>query len=408
MRKMSRKIGVIMCVLSTAMVVFYCVTDRASLWIDKPSTKNTVDEKQRAVTSYKQNGEFGVNTKGERRKNNANIKVEIIMFKKTNGTELQYVLPDATFRTFDFHDPGQVALFQRKAIEARYYSLPKTKVNHIDHKLIITGRHICDLESPYLLIVVPSVPSHADIREVIRSTIGSFGKYRDQTVHGLNIAVPFSVKLVFVLGRNGDALTDLAVRNESHSYGDILQADFVESYYNLTRKMLVTLKWVSVYCSEIDYMLKLDEDVFVNIPVLVHYLRTFRYTTKGSIHGHINWESPVRRLGKWAVKWSEFPLTQYPNYAVGNSYVISGNIIPRMFRASEYLPYMPIEDAFVTGILGKIVEAEKVHNDGFTYWLDSKPVPCAFAASGKISATKVSSSLMKDLWNACISFQNFC
>ncbi|KAH3883790.1 hypothetical protein DPMN_007758 [Dreissena polymorpha] len=353
------------------MVVFFCVIDHTVVSIGIKSTKYTIDDKHVGIT-HQYDAEFEELTRKEQ--------------------------PKVKWNNFYLNYSGKVDRLQLQAIEARYFSLPETKVNPIDHELIITGKPICDLNSPYLLIVVPSVPSHVSIRAVIRNTIGSYGRYTS----------PFSVKLVFVLGRDGDAYTDLAVRNESHFYGDIVQADFVESYYNLTRKMLVTLKWVSVYCSEIDYMLKLDEDVFVNIPVLIKYLKTFRYTTDGSIHGHINSDSPVRRTGKWAVKWTDFPMPQYPNYAAGNSYVISGNIISRMFTVSEYLPYIPIEDVFVTGILGKIVKAELVQHNGFTYWLDSEPFPCAFAVSGKISSTKVSSFLMRELWNACTAFHTFC
>ena len=65
----------------------------------------------------------------------------------------------------------------------------------------------------------------------------------------------------------------LQVVEESRTYGDILQEDFVDSYMNLTLKSVMGLKWASTYCSQTQYLLKTDDDIFVNVPVLLTYLQ---------------------------------------------------------------------------------------------------------------------------------------
>lgn len=301
-----------------------------------------------------------------------------------------------------------VVHMKKEAAEKRYYTIKTIKVNPIDHELVITGGQICDAASPYLLIMVPSVPSHFAVRDVIRNTYGSFAR-NSGTVHiKTNSTLNETVKIMFLVGKDGNINTDNLLKNESRIHGDIVQADFRDSYFNLTRKMLVALKWAAMYCNEIDFFLKADEDVFVNVPTLVSRLKRDHHGIQGAIYGHINKRSSVKRTGKWAVGWREFPLLFYPTYASGNSYVISGNIIPRMFMVSEYFPYMPIEDAFITGILARVVEARHVDVRGFTYWEDGVPNPCSFVRDSRISATKVDEALMKKLWQALQDFDKNC
>ena len=310
----------------------------------------------------------------------------------------------------DVQDKGKMMLLRHLAAEKKYYTLRKTKVNLIEEPFIISPGQLCDAGSPFLLIVIPSVPNHFNTRQTIRETVGLLAKENKfvRDVDRNRKMTDVSVKLMFAIGQDGDQNTDMKVKNESRLHGDILQAEFVDSYFKLTKKMLLVLKWVSLYCAEIEYLLKSDEDVFVNVPLLVEYLEKFPPKLKGSIHGYMNHRPSVRRLGKWAVKFDEYPLSQYPDYMSGNSYVISGNIVPRMCMVAEYLPYMPIEDAFITGVLAKVIETNLIPHDAFTYWIEPAPEPCNFVKQKKITANKVSSVLMQLLLKAVTSYKITC
>lgn len=65
----------------------------------------------------------------------------------------------------------------------------------------------------------------------------------------------------------------LQVVEESRTYGDILQEDFTDSYMNLTLKSVMALKWTSTHCQQAQYLLKTDDDIFVNVPTLLTYLQ---------------------------------------------------------------------------------------------------------------------------------------
>ena len=65
----------------------------------------------------------------------------------------------------------------------------------------------------------------------------------------------------------------------------------------------------------------------------------------------------TQRRGKYAVSFSAFPFVFYPTYTVGNFYLMSTSLAFRILCVSERLPYLSMEDVFVTGILGYVVGA---------------------------------------------------
>jgi len=70
------------------------------------------------------------------------------------------------------------------------------------------------------------------------------------------------------------------VQKEHDQYGDVVQGNFVDDYRNLTLKNVMGLKWVARYCPGADFFLKADDDTFIDIGQLKHFLdRTFGLKT---------------------------------------------------------------------------------------------------------------------------------
>jgi len=59
-----------------------------------------------------------------------------------------------------------------------------------------------------------------------------------------------------MMGKAGGELTERLVNLEANTYNDIVQENFVDSYKNLTFKGIMALKWISTYCNETKYILK--------------------------------------------------------------------------------------------------------------------------------------------------------
>lgn len=54
---------------------------------------------------------------------------------------------------------------------------------------------------------------------------------------------------------------------------DIIVEKFYDTYNNLTLKSVMLLKWVINNCVNLTYLMKVDDDMFVNIPALLKSLK---------------------------------------------------------------------------------------------------------------------------------------
>ena len=280
--------------------------------------------------------------------------------------------------------------------ERRFYDkFLATKTDHCDFKFIANGLTICEDQMPYLLIMIPSSPHYANIRQVIRETWGQY-------IHNTSLPKQHKsmiIKLAFLLGIWNNDTTKKELLAESRTFNDLVIGDFKDSYRNLTRKVLFGLKWMSIYCAEADYVLKADDDIYVDIPRLLDVLKVNPANLTGSIYGHLYNGGTVMRNGRWAVSRDQYPLVTFPAYMSGTAYVLSGNIPSRLLMTSQHLPYIPIEDVFITGILAKVNEISLIDVNGFTHWREDSPDPCTFLRTKKIAANKVDSKLMRLLWS---------
>ena len=55
------------------------------------------------------------------------------------------------------------------------------------------------------------------------------------------------------------------IEKEAILHKDILQFDFLDGYYNLAPKYAAFFNWITNYCVGVDFVLKIDDDVYVNV-----------------------------------------------------------------------------------------------------------------------------------------------
>jgi len=56
-------------------------------------------------------------------------------------------------------------------------------------------------------------------------------------------------------------------------YGNIIQMNLIDHYHNLTLKAVGLLNWLNINCPQVLYILKCDDDVYVNVPNFFALLR---------------------------------------------------------------------------------------------------------------------------------------
>src|SRR6218665_949706 len=228
----------------------------------------------------------------------------------------------------------------------RYYVRPNETSSilnpHAFEVLIDPGSRVCSDSHIYLLVYVHSAPHHADRRRVIRNTWGNATQF------------DLPIRVVFVMGLPvGNDSSDEHLVAESERYQDIIQENFVDTYYNITYKAVAALRWVSQRCPQAEFVLKTDDDAFVNMYVLLKLLVRMS-AFEPSLHSRTImcnlWREEVRRKGKWKLKRSVFRFQHYPPFCQGLAYIMTQDIIAPLLNASYYVPFLQMDDVYLPGV----------------------------------------------------------
>jgi len=234
-------------------------------------------------------------------------------------------------------------------------------------------------QEPFLTVVITSQPSNYERRDLIRN---SWMKYRTER----------SLIVVFFCGKSRPPHDMEKLQKESEKHGDIIVDDFEESYYGLTVKTLRIFKWFTMNLPKSNFLLKTDDDVYVNTPNFIQYLVNVQLRLKQSpatdtVQNYLGGSvvpgrSPhtINTFSKWYVPpklWKEqvtaiakltkdrsdnHRLSAYPPYLEGNFYVISGHTVPFLLNTSLQLPLFHLEDVYVTGFLASEILGIELSN----------------------------------------------
>lgn len=209
----------------------------------------------------------------------------------------------------------------------------------------------------HLLIVVKSVIEQHDRRAAVRRTWG-----RESSFGGL------AVRTLFLLGtppagkdqRNLQKLLEY----EDQLYGDILQWDFMDTFFNLTLKEVNFLKWFDLYCRGTRFIFKGDDDVFVNTENLMEFLASQSDSPRldnlfvGDI---ISMALPIRNhLSKYFIP-KQLHDKPYPPYAGGGGFLMAAPLARKLVAASEDIQLYPIDDVYLGMCLQKVGVKPQLH-----------------------------------------------
>ncbi|XP_049428509.1 N-acetyllactosaminide beta-1,3-N-acetylglucosaminyltransferase 2a isoform X1 [Epinephelus fuscoguttatus] len=234
------------------------------------------------------------------------------------------------------------------------------------YPMLINQPHICD-EKPFLLLAVKSLIPHFDRRQAIRETWGRAGIVTNRTV-----------VTVFLLGNtlSVDHFPDMLgmLGHEAKLHNDILQWDYRDSFYNLTLKEVLFLEWFSQNCPHAQYVLKGDDDVFVNTLRIIDLLEGLsdKKAKDLFIGDVISNAGPHRdKKLKYFVPESVF-VGRYPPYAGGGGYLYSGELALRLYNVSQQVVLYPIDDVYTGMCLEKLGLVPEDHSGFRTFDIEEK------------------------------------
>ncbi|XP_035271640.1 lactosylceramide 1,3-N-acetyl-beta-D-glucosaminyltransferase A-like isoform X2 [Anguilla anguilla] len=222
-----------------------------------------------------------------------------------------------------------------------------------DPPFLIDPERKCAADDVLLLLFVKSSPKNVERRGAIRATWGNETYVRRE--------LGAAVRVLFALGVHPDARERAAVQRdllrEDALHGDLVQQDFLDTFHNLTAKLLLQLRWAHARCARARFLMSADDDVFVHMPNLVRYLQGLRRDGARDLWvGRVHRGAPPirRRDSKYYMSHDMYPWTSYPDYTAGAGYVVSGDVAEKLYRASATLnSSLYIDDVFM-GICAKV------------------------------------------------------
>ncbi|KAK5863246.1 hypothetical protein PBY51_000292 [Eleginops maclovinus] len=274
--------------------------------------------------------------------------------------------------------------------------------------MLINHPEKCALGEAHLLMVVKSVIEQHDRREAVRKTWG-----KEHTVDGKKI------KTLFLLGSptTGKDTKNLQklIEYEDRIYGDILQWDFMDTFFNLTLKEVNFLKWFDIYCSDVQFIFKGDDDVFVNpqnLVQLIDFKVEDRKEANLFVGDTISKAIPIRnRQSKYYIP-RELYDKPYPPYVGGGGFLMSSKLARRLFVVSEDMELYPIDDVFLGMCLQKLHLVPEMHPGFRTFGITRRKVssmnsePCFY--KNLIVVHKLSAQELLTMWSVVHSEELKC
>lgn len=119
-------------------------------------------------------------------------------------------------------------------------------------------------ENLRVLYLVKSALPHFKQRNAIRKTWGFETRFSD---------VP--IRTVFLLGSDpgDDESLQTRVEEEDRKFNDIVQGDFLDTYYNNSIKTMMGLRWGVEHCPKARFYMFVDDDYYVSTRNLLRFLR---------------------------------------------------------------------------------------------------------------------------------------
>lgn len=174
-------------------------------------------------------------------------------------------------------------------------------INNYTYKFIYDLKDYC-VDNNYhtlrIVFLVKSAAENFERRSAIRSSWGFKKRFFD---------VP--TRTIFLLGihENNQELQS-KIHEESIKFKDILQAEFVDSYYNNTIKTMMGLKWAAINCLNSKFYMFIDDDMYVSVKNVLAFIRNPAY--------YPDYLKEPSRLGKREAK--DYNLTD-ENVPINNS-----------------------------------------------------------------------------------------
>ncbi|XP_037327300.1 beta-1,3-galactosyltransferase 9, partial [Pungitius pungitius] len=240
---------------------------------------------------------------------------------------------------------------------ARKLDLSSAREN-ISHEYPLTNPNACRNANLFLLALVFSSTANVTQRDAVRKT------WANQT-----LIQGFPVRILFFLGSTDTSAAQQALMIESDRHGDMIQGHSVADspLRGPTEMTVLALRWVITFCPVARFVLLTKDSVFVNLPAIGGYLLGLHRHPEDFYLGRvIQRESPDRRPNSPGyLPAARYPDKYLPEYCDGMAYVLSQDVVRKVYVASAAVHALVPADVFV-GLCAQKAGVTPKHSSRFS------------------------------------------
>ena len=171
---------------------------------------------------------------------------------------------------------------------------------------------------------------------------------------------------------------------EQNQFQDILVGDFQDSYYNVTKKVLMGMNFIIEHAKEVEYVIHIDDDVYVSIPRFLE--KIYGFTSSGD-SDKLDCGTPIikpynvlrpddKKHPEWGLSKTAYSKPQTPSYCNGPCYGMPIETYEKIYKGTKSINFKEIEkldDLILTGILRAQYQIPIFEASGLFCWhLDNK------------------------------------
>ena len=161
-------------------------------------------------------------------------------------------------------------------------------------------------------------------------------------------------KLIIFVGKTVNATLNADIHQEFRKHRDMVVGDFIDTFRTLSLKLIFGLKWISQYCNKVPYIIKVDDDAFVNIFEIQNLIQQHSQKKNFIMCAVLDYSSIYRwkqnnnlycQQIKVCVDDDFLPgLRTYPRYCNGQMFVFPNELLQPLVNAIYVTPYFWLDD----------------------------------------------------------------
>ena len=277
------------------------------------------------------------------------------------------VLKNERKKCFKYTDKDSIYAPKKYRIEDMTMRYPYT------YHTVINNPTVCT-DDTYIVVGSPVGPRQFVERVATRN---AWGNVRE--VDGKKV-----IHLFFAGKDDNDDENDRLLREENDKYHDIIQFDMKNHFMNLTLLAILTYNWTHVYCPNIVYYVRSDNDMWFN-PYRFVSSFLLENRTNALMGNRISHGTPIRiTYSRYYLSKAVFPAESFEPYMSGCFLAMTRDVLHTIVqRCVDIGPIIYFDDVF----LGQIAKVANISLVSFPYYKVSySPLAYSGATYSKVWA----------------------